>query len=137
MSTPKKKPVNSRAKGANGERELARRLAELGFPAKRGQQFRGGVDSPDVVCAGLGGIHFEVKRYAECKMFSPATVKQWEAQARRDAGPDKLPVIAHRWNGQTTWWIRVLPSDVAPFWQTLEEFLAGVERPVVEEAPNG
>lgn len=120
--------MNSRRKGKDGELELARRLGELGFPAKRGQQFKGGQDSPDVVCEGLGHVHFEVKRTADCKMFSPAMIREWEAQARRDAG-DKLPVLAHRWNGQTTWWIRSLPSELAPYWQTLEEFLTGVERP--------
>ena len=42
--------INSRAKGARYERELARYLDENGFPARRGQQFAGGSDSPDVVC---------------------------------------------------------------------------------------
>ena len=119
-------PVNSRRKGANGEREFAKALTELGFPARRGQQFAGGTDSPDVVCEGMGGIHFEVKRYRDCKMFSPATIQEWEAQARRDAG-DKLPVIAHRWNGQSTWWLRVLPTEISPYWQTLEEFVEGLK----------
>ena len=42
--------INSRAKGARYERELARYFEENGFPARRGQQFAGGSDSPDVVC---------------------------------------------------------------------------------------
>lgn len=118
-----KKRVNSRRKGKTGELELARRLGELGFPAKRGQQFKGGQDSPDVVCEGLSNIHWEVKRYADCKMFSAATLREWDRQAMEDAGP-KLPVIAHRWNGQSTWWVRVLKTFSRPYWQTLEDFLA-------------
>ncbi|GAA3997240.1 hypothetical protein GCM10022631_04690 [Deinococcus rubellus] len=126
-STPGKKPVNSRRKGADGEREFAHALADAGFPATRGQQHAGGADSPDVRCEALAWIHFEVKRLADCKMFSPAQIREWAAQARRDAGPAKLPVLAHRWNGQSTWWIRVLPTDYRlPYWQTLSEFLTDV-----------
>ncbi|WP_161883900.1 hypothetical protein [Deinococcus alpinitundrae] len=123
-STLKKKPVNSRRKGADGEREFTRALTDAGFPATRGQQHAGGANSPDVRCEALAWIHFEVKRMADCKMFSPAQIKTWEAQARRDAGPDKLPVIAHRWNGQSTWWVRILPSNGhMPYWQFLSDFL--------------
>lgn len=124
-----KKRVNSRRKGKTGELELARRLGELGFPAKRGQQFKGGQDSPDVVCEGLGHVHFEVKRTADCKMFSPAMIREWEAQARRDAG-DKLPAVAHRWNRSSTWWIRVHPPKRAPFWQPLEDFINDIREGV-------
>mgnify|MGYP007029125919 FL=1 len=41
--------INSRSKGARYERELSKYLSENGFPARRGQQFAGGSDSPDVV----------------------------------------------------------------------------------------
>jgi Holliday junction resolvase len=37
--------INSN-KGARYERELARYFEENGFPARRGQQFAGGGDSP-------------------------------------------------------------------------------------------
>ena len=63
---------------------------------------------------------------ADCKLFSPAQVKAWEAQARRDAGTIH-PVIAHRWDGSRQWWVRVLTSGRGPYWQTLEEFLAHVK----------
>ena len=45
----------SRDKGKAGERELASKLREYGYDARRGVQFHGGPDSPDVV--GLPGIH--------------------------------------------------------------------------------
>ena len=39
--------MNSRRKGAVGEREIAKYLREHGFTeARRGQQFKGGADSP-------------------------------------------------------------------------------------------
>jgi Holliday junction resolvase len=54
--------LNSNQKGKRGEREAAAFLTDEGFPARRGQQFAGGTDSPDVVCESLSGLHFEVKR---------------------------------------------------------------------------
>ena len=52
--------MNSKQKGGRGEREFAAFCREQGYDAKRGQQFQGGADSPDV--KGLPGIHIEVKR---------------------------------------------------------------------------
>jgi hypothetical protein len=45
--------MNSRNKGKRGELEAAHMLTHEGFPARRGQQFSGGTDSPDVVCESL------------------------------------------------------------------------------------
>ena len=42
--------INSRAKGARGERMWRDQLRAEGYTAKRGQQHAGGQDSPDVVC---------------------------------------------------------------------------------------
>ena len=57
-----KKRINSRAKGCRGEREVAALLRANGFPsARRGQQFRGTADSPDVVCDELPNLFMEVK----------------------------------------------------------------------------
>jgi Holliday junction resolvase len=54
--------INSRAKGARGERLWRDQLRAEGYTAKRGQQFAGGQDSPDVICEELKGkLHFEVK----------------------------------------------------------------------------
>lgn len=49
--------MNSRAKGAGGERELAKKLREYGYDCRRGQQFSGANGDADVV--GLPGIHIE------------------------------------------------------------------------------
>jgi hypothetical protein len=81
--------MNSRNKGKRGELEAAKFLASEGFPARRGQQFSGGTDSPDVVCEALPGIHFEVKRTEKGNPYD------WVAQAERDAG-HKIPVVLHR-----------------------------------------
>ena len=54
--------MNSRQKGKVGEREFASLLRDHGFDARRGQQFAGGADSPDVVSNALAWLHVEVKR---------------------------------------------------------------------------
>lgn len=127
----RKKAVNGNAKGKEGERELARVLTELGYPASRGQQFKGGTDSPDVVCESLGDYHLEVKRTKTCGLFSPSLLADWDAQARQDAGQQRTPLVVHRWNGSRQWWVRVLAPVGRPYWQPLEDFLvdvaAGVE----------
>jgi len=53
--------VNSREKGKRGERQWRDELRANGYAARRGQQFAGSAESPDVVCDSLPWIHFEVK----------------------------------------------------------------------------
>ena len=99
-----RKRKNSRQKGARGEREVAHVLQALGLAAYRGQQFRGGTDSPDVVCPDLPNIHFEVKLVRG----GDKTMYKWLEQAIGDAG-EKVPVVVHRSYGRE--WIAILPFD--------------------------
>lgn len=83
--------TNSRRKGAVGEREIAKYLREHGFAeARRGQQFKGGADSPDVV--GLTGFHIEVKRVERLDLNAAME------QSIRDSAPDETPIVVHRRN---------------------------------------
>jgi Holliday junction resolvase len=93
--------MNSRAKGVRGELELAHWLEARGIAATRGQQRKGGDDSPDVLHA-LPGIHIEVKR-AE-------TLRIWEAlgQAASDCGA-RVPTL---WFRRNRWqWYVCLPAE--------------------------
>jgi hypothetical protein len=90
--------INSRQKGKRGELELVEFLRERGVAARRGQQFSGGADSPDVVTA-LEDVHFEAKRVEAGNPY------QWLDQAIADAG-DKIPVVAHRRNRRD--WIAII-----------------------------
>jgi Holliday junction resolvase len=83
-----KRKINSRAKGARGERAWRDVLRANGFMARRGQQFCGSPDSPDVICEALACLHWEVKNVEKLNI--------WDAldQARRDAGPSALGVVA-------------------------------------------
>ena len=87
--------MNSRNKGKAGELELAKFLRDHGIGARRGQQFSGGTDSPDVV-TDLTNVHFE------CKRVEAGNVHNWMEQAKRDAGGWRLPIVAHRKN-RTEW----------------------------------
>jgi Holliday junction resolvase len=93
--------INSRQKGARGEREFAAYLRDRGIVARRGQQFSGGTDSPDVV-HNFPGIHFEVKR------VETLNLKTAMEQAKNDAG-EKMPVVAHKKNRQE--WVAILSMD--------------------------
>lgn len=117
--------VNSRAKGARGELQLAKTLTDLGYPASRGQQHRGGADSPDVVCLSLL-IHWECKVYAQDQRSSPAMLTEWRAQAERDAGDGMLPVIAHRWL-RSSWWCAPCIPGRPLMWYRLEDLLSDLQ----------
>ena len=83
--------MNSRNKGKVGEREFASLLREHGFDARRGQQFSGSPDSPDVVSDALAWLHVEVKRVQNLNLTDACV------QAEGDCG-GKPWIVAHRRN---------------------------------------
>lgn len=84
----------SRQKGKRGERECAAELGQiLGVSARRGVQFQGGPDSPDVV---LDGVPLHV----ECKRVESLNVYKAVEQAAADAPANATPVVWHRRNGK-------------------------------------
>lgn len=110
--------INSRQKGVAAERELAKLLAEvLGCEARRGQQFSGGTDSPDVV-TDIPGIHWEVKRTERLNL------KEAQDQACRDAGVHQVPTVAHRYN-RRGWWAMLQVKDLPAFCKRIVEFMEG------------
>lgn len=85
--------LSSKRRGEAGEREAAAYLADQGFPeARRGlsQARAGGKESPD--CLNAGVLHCEVKRVERLNVHDAL------AQAERDAGEGKLPIVLHRRN---------------------------------------
>lgn len=92
------KRLDSRAKGASGERQAAAAIAKaFGVNARRGQQFSGSPDSPDIVS--------DLPIHWECKRVERGNPYVWLDQACRDAG-DKVPVVIHRRNNHE--WILVM-----------------------------
>jgi hypothetical protein len=90
-----------REKGKRGERQWRDELRANGYAARRGQQFSGSAESPDVVCGALDWVHFEVKAVERLN------IEDAMEQARRDcdgksrkqgaeSGNPKVPIVAHR-----------------------------------------
>ena len=84
--------VNSKQKGARFERQLASRLREHGYEARRTAQYCGNSgDASDVV--GLPGLHIEAKHQEAMRLY------EWMSQAKRDSdGTGRLPAVFHKKN---------------------------------------
>ena len=92
--------MNSREKGKRGERAWRDELLANGYAARRGQQFSGSPESPDVVCPALPWIHFEVKAVERLNIeeaMEQARVDARESGNRESGNREtKIPVVAHR-----------------------------------------
>lgn len=99
--------VNSKQKGSAGERELAAKLREHGFSARRTQQFCGKAGDADVDCVELANYHIE------CKRVERLNIDQAMAQALNDCH-DATPVCMHRRN-KKPWMVTMYLED----WVTL------------------
>lgn len=99
-------PINSREKGATGERELARLLRGYGYDCRRGQQYCGANGDADVV--GLNGIHIECKRVERLNLYDAMD------QSRRDSRSGELPAVFHRKNN-SEWLVTMRLDD----WMTI------------------
>lgn len=83
--------INSKKKGAKGERELANKLKEYGYNCRRGQQYNG-LEGEDVV--GLDYIHIE------CKRVEKLNIDEAIEQSKRDREDNQLPAVFHRKNSK-------------------------------------
>ena len=88
--------MNSREKGKRGERQWRDELRANGYEARRGQQFSGSPDSPDVVCGELGWIHFEVKAVERLNVQDAMDQACRDCAGRVAPGGHKVPIVAHR-----------------------------------------
>ncbi len=113
--------MNSREKGKRGERQWRDELRANGYVARRGQQFAGSPDSPDVICDELAWLHFEVKAVERLN------IEDAMDQARRDAGrvapggQQKTPIVAHKRSLRR--WLVTMDAE------TFFEFLRGTLPP--------
>ena len=93
----------SKNKGKVGERDVAKLLRSRGYEAKRGVQFQGGNDSPDVVSE-LKAMHIEVKRVERLRIYAAM------AQARYDKNDDQFPTVWHR-KSHEEWLVTLRAQD--------------------------
>ena len=104
--------TNSRRKGAEGEREIAKILRGYGYDARRGQQYSGANGDADVV--GLPGAHIEVKR------VEALNIDKAMEQSKRDARGE-IPAVFHRKNGKE-WKATVRLEDFIKLYKQAEAF---------------
>ena len=88
-------PINSRDKGARFEREVAQWFRDklYDLEARRGQQFAGGTDSPDVILPNIPQLHIEAKMVERLNVYDAML------QSIRDAG-SKIPSVFMRKKGK-------------------------------------
>lgn len=118
---PKKKRVNSKAKGKRGELEWARLCRANGYEVRRTAQFCGNNEAGAADCVGLPGIHQEVKRYEKQQR-----VQDWMDQSIRDTkrtGQDAIPIVAHRIDN-CDWLVTMRAED---FFKLYREYDASME----------
>lgn len=104
--------INSKQKGARGERAIAKILREHGYDnARRTAQYCGKTEeSSDVV--GLPGFHVEVKCVEHLNIYNAIE------QAKRDNGDSKnIPVVFHKKNNKQ--WLCTL--DLEEFLKIIQE----------------
>lgn len=104
--------MNSRRKGAEGEREIANILKNYGYDARRGQQYSGANGDADVV--GLPGVHIEVKR------VEALNIEKAMEQSKRDARGE-IPAVFHRKNGKE-WKATVRLEDFIKLYKQAKAF---------------
>lgn len=92
--------MNSKQKGKRGELELSHYLQSKGIKARRGQQFSGGTDSPDIIA--------DLPYHIECKRTEKLQLDKAILQASQDA-KTKPWVIFHRKNNGE--WMVTLKAD--------------------------
>jgi len=95
--------INSRDKGARGERAFRDYLISKGYEARRGQQFSGSQDSPDVI-HNIPDTHFEVK------CVESLNIRKALAQAHRDAPNKRFRIVAHKTN-RGDWLVTMLADE--------------------------
>lgn len=104
----------SKEKGKRGERDLAKKLNSLfNVSARRGQQYKGAPDAPDVIA--FDDIHIECKRVEKFNAYNAMN------QAEDDAG-NKVPIVLHKRNYKP-WLVVVKLDDLPELIRILEEYL--------------
>lgn len=94
--------TDRRAKGARGERELAKKLREFGFHARRGQQYSGANGDADVI--GVPDIHIE------CKRVEKLNINKAMRQSLNDARQGEKAVVMHKKNDEK-WLVTMTLAD--------------------------
>ena len=94
--------INSKRKGRDAEQALAKFLREHGIEARRGQQFKGTQDSPDVIS--------NMNWHIECKAVESLNVIAAHAKCEQEAEDGNTPIVFHKKN-RTAWYVTLKAED--------------------------
>ena len=86
--------INARRKGKTGELFIAKFLRSCGIPAKRGQQFKGTKDSPDVVCQENYQVEVKNKKTLQLNSVWAKLLKEAEG---------KIPLLFYKGVSKQEW----------------------------------
>ena len=100
--------MNSKQKGARGEREWSKFCKDHGYDCRRSQQYCGANGDADVI--GIDGLHMEVKRVERLNIYDAII------QATSDAREGEIPIVAHRKNNHK-WLVTIDANDFFKLWR--------------------
>ena len=124
-------PINSRQKGAAGERELCHTLKELfGWEARRTQQFSGNAGDSDVIVPELPDAFVEAKRVQ--KLNVPEAMEKAVDQCR-----GKVPLLCHRTNRAREGWLLTIRLSDLMLLSKMVESIGTKAEPPVQPSENG
>ena len=103
--------INSKDKGCRFERWIGQYGQEHGLNSRRGQQFKGGADTPDVI--GYPCLHIEAKHNEHLNIYDAVF------QAIRDSEGKNKPVVIHKKNRKPVL-VTMLIDD---WWELYESWL--------------
>ena len=107
--------INSKKKGAAGEREFANYCRNKGFDVRRTAQYNGKELDSKADVIGIPGIYIEVKRQEQLNLY-----KAVEQALRDSAGTSEIPMVAHRKNNKP-WLITMTADDWFRLWYGIGE----------------
>lgn len=107
--------INSKKKGATGEREFANYCKNKGFDVRRTAQYNGKELDSKADVVGIPGIHIEVKRVEQLNIH-----KAMEQAIRDSEGHNEIPIVAHRKNNKK-WLITMTADDWFKMWYGIGE----------------
>ena len=107
----------SRNKGKRGEREVANFYKDRSIQARRGVQFKGGMNSPDIIVEELDEFfHHEVKWVEKLSLL-----KAME-QCKNESSIKQVPLVVHKKNN-TPWLVTLHLHD----WINIIQRLLGID----------
>ncbi len=118
-------PINSRSKGARAERDLCQALKEnLGWDARRSQQFCGNAGDADLIVKQAPGL------FVESKMVEKLNVVEAMTKAVEQSG-GALPILCHR-KKRTGWLVTVRLEQLL----ALSQMVVSVSTPLGPSDPT-